>query len=398
MDLSGNTLYFGSWTNDTAVPGVALTYTDATTVAPVTPSRLMLLATRPAHEWLWAHHSDDQSTNIPAMKLGANHVLTLYDTTGNPAIVLDPGNQEGANSVLTRQAADSLYVSGSSIAISQTTDWENNTSYSVAMPGGSATWFGSFAGVNSVAAYAQTTAIGNGAVAYGFASMALGYNASAGADYGYPSGTCSTAVGCGANAQGDDSTALGFGSTSNGWYTTAIGYCSTAHFPGSTAIGFRSYAYGDCSLSLGYRTDAHGPYQIAMGIYNIPHRGSYAWLPTDVLLVIGNGKPLDSNDNPPLDENWNPLPVEQSNALVMRKNGDTTLYGNLTVSGTASGMTVAGTPVETTLTSGETVTKIVSSGTVQSILVPESGDLSMGNFVNGPQPPIAGTDQPDPPE
>lgn len=70
----------------------------------------------------------------------------------------------------------------------------------------------------------------------------------------------------------------------------------------------------------------------------------------------------------------------------MNNNGDTTLYGKLTVSGTGTGLIVTGTAVPVTLTSGTTTTKIISSGTTASVLIPEQGDLSMGDFVNGAKP------------
>ena len=111
VDFLGNNLWLGSWLSDPTRPGVVISYTDATT-AP-TPSLLKFTAYRPSHGWLWEHNNTSQTSTIPMMKLDANHVLTLYTTSGNAAIALDPNGAIALNgsNLLTQSAADSLYVS-----------------------------------------------------------------------------------------------------------------------------------------------------------------------------------------------------------------------------------------------------------------------------------------------
>lgn len=108
-DFLGNSMSLGSWENTPDTPGLVISYTDASSTPTTTPSRLTLLATRPSHEWLWTHQTSDQTSNIPMMKLSGDHVLTIYDTAGNSAIVLDPANQGGPNGVLTQTTADARY-------------------------------------------------------------------------------------------------------------------------------------------------------------------------------------------------------------------------------------------------------------------------------------------------
>ncbi len=99
---------------------------------------------------------------------------------------------------------------------------------------------------------------------------------------------------------------------------------------------------------------------------------------TDNLFVVGNGE-------------WS---GSSSNAFVVNKNGDTTVSGVLTISGTTGtintivngGLGLTGTAVPVVVGSG-TVTTVVSTGTNNQSLVPQQGDLQMGVFVAGPQPP-----------
>lgn len=111
-DILGNSMYFASWLSNPSMPGIAITYNDATSTPTVTPSLLKWTATQPLHEWLWEHNTADQSSTVPMMKLDSSHVLTIYDTTGNPAIVLDPSGTVSMNggNLLTQTAADALYL------------------------------------------------------------------------------------------------------------------------------------------------------------------------------------------------------------------------------------------------------------------------------------------------
>ncbi|MES2308416.1 MAG: hypothetical protein V4507_06105 [Verrucomicrobiota bacterium] len=130
-------------------------------------------------------------------------------------------------------------------------------------------------------------------------------------------------------------------------------YTATAEGDGANAIGRASSASGQYSLALGLWSKALNPFETVIGINNSPLTSSgETWNLNDPLFVIGNGKP-DTNPN-----------GDKSNALVMKKNGDTTVYGNLSS------------------TKKITAQDITATG---KIIVQPQGDLSMGEFTAGGQ-------------
>ncbi len=208
-------------------------------------------------------------------------------------------------------------------------------------------------------------ATGDDVIARGTNSVSLGFGNQSNGDY-------STTIGAGSWANADHSIVIGtqsfaegylsmvFGNSSNaiGLESIAIGSLSKSHGVASMAIGFDNDAYGDYSLAIGQSTDAHGENSIALGHQTYAYgfaslatgRGSltngnfssalgyahttesYAqtslgmnstevmgtvdsYVATDRLFVIGNGT---SSTN-------------RSDAMVVLKNGNTTLNGNLDV-------------------------------------------------------------------
>jgi hypothetical protein len=136
--------------------------------------------------------------------------------------------------------------------------------------------------------------------------------------------------------------------------------------PSSTASGNYSAAFGNNAKAQGYD-------QFVVGQYNVPQGTGTGWVGTDNLFVVGNGTSSGST----------------SNAFTVSKNGDTTVGGALTVSGTSGnlnkiakgGLIITG----SAQTSGTTTT-YVSTGTNQLLLVPQQGDLSMGSYTAGALP------------
>lgn len=416
-DILGNTLYFGSWTSDPTKPGGALLYNDGSSGV---GSSLTQIVTRPQAVWNWQRLTQSGSaTNV--MQIDGSNRLILTGTTPTQQLVLDPANQGGPTSVLTQQIADSRYVSSMDILVG--TDQWGYGSPTIALRGGNATGPFSFAAFNSIASGYSSIASGNSSVATGEGSVASGYCAAAEGQYsvasGYLSratGTWSTAIGpmsvatddwavaignisCatahGAMTIGANSTACGResftlrdGGFASGTRATSCGPSSSAIGDWSTASGPESIANGWGSISMGFHTTTQGFLQTAVGICNIPQGNPSAWVLTDDLFIIGNGIfSCDVWGNPLFDENGNQLPDVQSNAFVIKKNGDTTIYGALTVSGTNAGIVVTGTAVQVPNTSGTgTITTVVASGSTQLVLIPQQGDLAMGNFVNGAQP------------
>jgi hypothetical protein len=99
----------------------------------------------------------------------------------------------------------------------------------------------------------------------------------------------------------------GFGGTATGWWSTASGNLSTAS--------------GRYSTASGYAVTASGYAQFAVGRYNIPQGSPNSWVPTDDLFIVGNGSIADINGHGT---------ILASDAFVVKKNGNTTVFGTLT--------------------------------------------------------------------
>jgi hypothetical protein len=239
-------------------------------------------------EWQWQVASAEGAERL-SMKLNsapAANALTLLDPTNpNRAIVLDSANGITIDNqpVLTRPVADAIYI--------------RSDSAQAGLFGGHATAFRTIAiGPNESVALG-TTAIGNGNVA---------------------SAHCATAIGTVTWAAGPWSTTLGVYTYADGGAATAMGNGSRALGPGSLATGMLTEARGDYSSAFGLQTIAQGFAQVVVGRHNIAQGDGRNWVETDDLFVVGNG----------------PAASAPSNAMVVRKNGDTIIAGALTVKGT----------------------------------------------------------------
>ncbi len=157
-------------------------------------------------------------------------------------------------------------------------------------------------------------------------STASAQSASAGGQ-SIASGTISTAFGSSV-AGGFQSTALG-SATATTWGSTAVGYGTATgtgafsagwtHATGeySTAVGYDNTASGNFSMSLGRGTTASTYGQTTVGLFNVPSTGSSSSPEhEDDLFVIGNG-----------------VAGAPSNAVVVKKSGNTAVNGDLAVSG-----------------------------------------------------------------
>jgi len=203
---------------------------------------------------------------------------------------------------------------------------------------------------------------GNHSIAIGSFAIATGDYSLACAQNSFAVGDASVAIGYGSAADASNSMAYGNAAEAYASYSTAGGVRSLAYGAYSTTLGPYSITNGDFSISAGFTTTTAGYCQFVIGQWNNPQGDPNNWYATDDLFQIGNGV---DGDHP-------------SNALVVKKNGDTRINGNTMING---GLIVTGTAI----TSG-TTTKIVSTGTNQLVLIPEQGDLSMGAFTAGAQP------------
>ncbi len=396
VDISGNSLFLGTvyepetlWLN--GKPGIQAYYQDTGG-----SSCFKFISTRAPHDWLWAYTTPwlGDGEISPVMNLSNGRVLTIYDENGNPGIVLDPANQSGSNSVLTVQAADERYDNRYDNRYLSRTAMTVGTAPSIAFTGGNATGGCSFAGMyatasgaNSVAlglwsnaSGANSVALGNWSTASGWNSTTLGYESTA-------SGVNSITLGNASAASGWSSITLGSQSKATGGYALAAGYGSTAGGGFSMAFGQYSCAGGENSMTLGVSSIASGYYSIAMGTSstasgvssiaagpstvssgfaqfvigqsNVPQGNPSYWDPSDNLFIIGNGAPyyrtvwVDGYSydvyNDHYDDQGNYIGTDvvtywvdgyyqeqaatgTSNAFVVKKSGDTTVYGSLTVS------------------------------------------------------------------
>ena len=157
----------------------------------------------------------------------------------------------------------------------------------------------------------------------GLYSVALGYNTTA-------SGGASTAMGGSTTASGNNATAMGNNTTASGTNATAMGTSTTASVSFATAMGLNTTASGLVATAMGSGTTASGEVATAMGVgskaqayasvaigrYNVVTGDLGSWVPTDPLLVGGDG----TGD------------ASRSNSFVIFKNGAAQFQGTVTAS------------------------------------------------------------------
>jgi hypothetical protein len=220
-------------------------------------------------------------------------------STGNWALAIGQG---------ATAAGDHAYALGPGAS--------GNGSYSVAIGHGALT--------SSTAA--QSVAVGESASVYTTDAIALGSYANV-------------------SLSGNWGVAIGANSTVSGIYGVTLGRNATASGNTAVAIGYNSTASGNQSLTLGNNLTAIVYQSVVLGVYNNPQSGSGSgWVPTEDLLVVGNGN-IAGN--------------QTSNALVIKKNGNIGI-GNYT---------------------GNLSSNLTVNGTIQ--FTKRQGDIVMGEFGNG---------------
>ncbi len=167
-------------------------------------------------------------------------------------------------------------------------------------------------GLGSIASGDNSFAMGDNTTASGYASIAMGEHSLASKNYSF-------AVGFQASATGENAIALGHITTASGDFSLAAGAGSEA--AGKQSVAFGGYAKADLSMALGYGTVANSYASLVLGRYNYDQTGNtdeqvspVNWVYTDPILVVGNGT---SNE-------------DRNNALILYKNGDLTISGNIT--------------------------------------------------------------------
>ena len=220
-------------------------------------------------------------------------------------------------------------------------------------------------GQNSMASGQSTTASGYAAMAMGQDAIASGDNSTAMGSQTTASGSYSTAMGSQTTASNSYSMAVGNGARASGNSAMAMGNYTTASGSSSTAMGNNAGASGDNSTAMGYYTTASGINSTAMGLYTTAPSHTEttiganntdattptatSWVATDRLFTIGNGTSSSA----------------KSNALVMLKNGNTTLKGALTLTNGTSSFTLPqadGTANQVLSTNGSGVVSWATAG------------------------------------
>lgn len=198
-------------------------------------------------------------------------------------------------------------------------------------------------------------------------------------------GDLSIGLGENVRATGYGSVAIGGALYSTNYRSLALGYDNDATGIYSTVMGFRNDASGHRSTAMGYETEAYSYGETAIGIGPTTYTPSVdgdslfrAANATDRLFVVGNA--IDANGNNVVDAS------ERSNALVVLKNGNTTLKGELTLTDGTGSYTlpnVDGTSNQVLQTDG--------SGTVSWANVSSSAWQTAGNAGTNPTTNFVGT-------
>ncbi len=175
-------------------------------------------------------------------------------------------------------------------------------------------------------------------------SVALGVNTTA-SQYG------AVAIGNGNDATASGAIAIGTDVDATTDYAVAIGQYNTASGLNSTALGFTTTASGSNSTSIGNNTIARGDSELAVGAYNTDYTPAFD--NTDRIFVIGNGES-----------------GAESDALIVRKSGDTEIAGNLAIGTTSPAVSAA---LEVSSTTGGILLPRLTTTEMNAISSPVAG-------------------------
>ena len=269
-------------------------------------------------------------------------------------------------------------------------------------------------GINAIAMGGENTATGNYTVAQGYSNLAQGINSVANGtlnqaigaysnSVGYQnvaSGLGSISIGHYLNATNEESISIGNNSTASGYssitlgtsniasnlYAISIGVSNESTGHGSISIGSGDQTSGDYASAVGFGLKAKSFGETVLGYYNTDYTplggSSHQTLNLqDRLFVIGNGTP-----------EWllpgGVIPIP-SDALVMLKNGNTRLHGQLTidadnVNGAGQSYTLPGqdgTTNQTLVTDGNGSVTWANVNDADASITNEIQDLSLANNV-----------------
>jgi hypothetical protein len=271
---------------------------------------------------------------------GNNSVTSALNVTNRDSTSLFFVRDDGKVGIGTITPTEGLHLLGKNLAV-------------IGSPGNEDTLALSGAG-NRMFYYSQKAAFRAGSVTNNeWDNPNIGNNSFATGANTVASGYYSTAIGSYTTASGISSIAMGNATTASGLFATAMGRNTIASDTSCIAMGNFTTASGEYTTTMGDHTKAQSYRETTIGSYNTnnPTANPNSWVSTDRLFTIGNGLGLGS----------------ESNALVMLKNGNTTLKGALTLSNDTSSYTlpqVDGTTGQILVTNGS---GILSWATVSGV-------------------------------
>jgi hypothetical protein len=174
-------------------------------------------------------------------------------------------------------------------------------------------WSDSNIGVNSFAAGSNLLATGTSAVAFGSGSQSTGNNSFSTGQSNQSHGWYSFTAGNFNNVNGQSSAAIGYSSSISSTATRAVALGGVNNIVGWGGVGIGNYL----------RSSSFSEIVLGYGNVDATPTSDNTWVPTDRLFVVGNGSPINFNDVT--------QPPNRSDALVMLKNGNTRLHGQLTI-------------------------------------------------------------------
>lgn len=183
-------------------------------------------------------------------------------------------------------------------------------------------WHTEAIGEGSLVSGSWTYATGSNAVSFGHSNQSRGPESASLGAYQVVDGSRSVAMGFGNSVGGTSSMATGYFNRASGNEAFAGGGYSEANAARAFAMGDSVIAWATNSSAFGTGTEAETMTSFVVGSYNEQVGGSPdSWLDEDPLFVIGNGRGPDA-----------PLGFStHSNAILVRKSGDTEINGNLNV-------------------------------------------------------------------
>ncbi|WP_299216164.1 hypothetical protein [uncultured Aquimarina sp.] len=292
-----------------------------------------------------------QAYTLPAQDGTANQVMST-DGSGNVSWITQPATPSVTFSTVnnvTSNANGNIAADNFVFGSTQLNDIENNASDDVKM------YFD-----KSKGSFRAGTSLDSSGDAFVWNPINAG-------DY-------SVAMGRYSLAQGIAATAFGTNNNAGGENAFAAGFQNLASRPSTVAIGANNSVSGFYAVGIGRGTQSTTYGQHTIGLFSEFVNGSdAAYVATDPLFIIGNG----ISD------------INRTNALVMRKNGNTQLNGSLTIDGDNAG---AGTAYTLPAQDGTANQVMTTDGSGNVSWTAVSGNDADADPTNEIELPAGGTD------